>query len=178
MERVAGWIQGQDIRIFQFVNRHLQCRLLDLVMPRITHLGGATFNIMTTVLCILIFSGAVRHWAVEALIALTISHLIVRLLKSIYFRPRPYLTLADARTFPNPLQDYSFPSGHTTAIFSITGVWSIYLPALAGLLFPIACLVGISRMYLGLHYPTDCAIGALIGLASAFLAVHILPLPW
>ncbi|CDN41792.1 phosphatase PAP2 family protein [Paenibacillus sp. P22] len=76
-----------------------------------------------------------------------------------------------------PLEDSSFPSGHTTAIFA----WTVPLlyAAASGAAFPlalfaglaIACSVGWSRMYLGLHYPSDVGAGALLGTFTAMLAV-------
>jgi undecaprenyl-diphosphatase len=172
MERMLNWMTSRDIQIFSFVNKQLQCRLLDAVMPRITHLGGATFTIAITLLLIAFFSGVIRSWAIQALISLASSHLIVRIVKSGYPRQRPYLTLPDTRTFPHPLKDYSFPSGHTTASFSIVVVFALYSSLLTILLMPLALIVGISRMYLGLHYPTDCIIGALLGSFTSLLVVY------
>ncbi len=175
MERMTSWITTRDLNLFKFVNRQLQCKFLDVLMPRMTHLGGATFCIMVLVFCAIFFSGAVTQWSIEAMVSLTISHLIVRVIKSRYHRQRPYLTLANARTFPHPLVDYSFPSGHTTAIFSIAVVFALHSSFLASVLLPLALIVGISRMYLGLHYPTDCIIGALLG---TFTAMVVYKLAW
>lgn len=173
MERMTSWITTRDLNLFTFMNRQLQCKFLDVLMPRITHAGGATFCITVLVFCAIFFSDLVRQWSIEAMASLTISHLIVRVIKSQYHRPRPYLTLAHARTFPHPLVDYSFPSGHTTASFSIAVVFALHSPLLASILLPIAFIIGISRMYLGLHYPTDCIIGALIGTVTAIVVYKV-----
>lgn len=172
MGRMLSWMTSRDIQIFGFINKQLQCRFLDAVMPRITHMGGASFTITATLLLIAFFSGVTRLWAIQALISLSLSHLIVRIVKSGYPRQRPYLTLPDTRTFPHQLMDYSFPSGHTTASFSVVVVFALHSSLLAVLLMPLAIIVGLSRMYLGLHYPTDCIIGALLGSFTSLLVVY------
>jgi undecaprenyl-diphosphatase len=67
----------------------------------------------------------------------------------------------------NPLTDHSFPSGHTTAIFAITVPIIMAMPVLSIGLIPLAVIVGISRIYNGLHYPSDCLAGSLIGTITA-----------
>jgi undecaprenyl-diphosphatase len=81
------------------------------------------------------------------------------------------------QTGRKPLCDSSFPSGHTTAIFAWLTPWLIADTALLPVLLPAALVLGISvgwsRMYLGLHYPSDVAAGALLGSLTS-LAVSAL----
>lgn len=95
--------------------------------------------------------------------------------QKLYPRLRPYLALPDTNTFRNPLKDHSFPSGHTTAIFASTVPYMIAYPVLTAVLLPLACTVGFSRIYLGLHYPSDVLAGAVIGsgVAAGTLALWI-----
>ncbi|WDC85721.1 phosphatase PAP2 family protein [Caloramator sp. mosi_1] len=67
------------------------------------------------------------------------------------------------------LKDYSFPSGHTTAAFSIFTTLAFFFPYLSVLFISLALLVGLSRIYLGVHYPTDVAAGILIGSLFSYL---------
>lgn len=72
-----------------------------------------------------------------------------------------------------PLDRYSFPSGHTLHAVCFTGIACAYQPLFAWVLVPFALLVALSRLVLGLHYPSDVLAGALIGggLALSSLAL-------
>ncbi len=181
MERMIGWLKDSEQRMLIWANQRAQhkkwFRALDRWLSGITHMGGATFTLATALLCgVLAKSGwSAAGW--QSLIAVSVSHLPVALVKSKFKRLRPYQALPDVNTCHKPLVDSSFPSGHTTAIFAwlvpfllASGTW---LPAL----LPIALLVGVSvgwsRMYLGLHYPSDVAVGALLGTATAVAVQYL-----
>ncbi|SMO49114.1 undecaprenyl-diphosphatase [Melghirimyces algeriensis] len=163
IRRLAVQLQKVDHRWVYYVNQQWKCRWMDWLMLRITHLGGAGITLTFLGLWMLFVPSPARYWAVEGLMSLIFSHAAVRLGKHYWHRLRPYLQLSELRTFPDSLQDYSFPSGHTTAAFSIVVVWILHEPWLSCILLPPALLVGLSRIYLGLHYPTDVAVGAWLG---------------
>lgn len=90
-----------------------------------------------------------------------------KLIKTSASRPRPFeVSQAIAPGMP-PLDRFSFPSGHTLHAVAFTGVALVYYPALACLLLPFTLLVGVSRVILGLHYPSDVLAGAVIGASIA-----------
>ena len=95
--------------------------------------------------------------------------LIYKVTKALSERERPYINHADqvACEMP-PLDRYSFPSGHTLHAVSFTVVLYGYFPAMLWILLPFTLLIALSRMVLGLHYPSDVLAGAAIG---ALLAV-------
>lgn len=99
--------------------------------------------------------------------ALAISHLPVAVIKKACRRPRPYIALPGTRTGVKPLKDYSFPSGHSTAIASVVLPFVGAFPMLGAALLPLALLVALSRIYLGLHYPSDCLAGCALGTLAA-----------
>jgi undecaprenyl-diphosphatase len=173
MKSLTSWLSRSDQFLIQLVNCHFKCRLLDWLMPRVTHLGGATATIVFLLGWILFMPKPVKGWALEALIALGTSHLAVRFLKKYKPRIRPYLKLTHLHTFPNPLTDYSFPSGHTTAAFSIAMTFALHSSVMMMILIPYAMIIGFSRMYLALHYPTDVLIGTFLGSSFAFIVVNL-----
>ena len=173
MKSLTSWLSRSDQFLIQLVNCHFKCRLLDWIMPRVTHLGGATATIVFLLGWILFMPKPVKGWALEALIALGTSHLAVRFLKKYKPRIRPYLKLTHLHTFPNPLTDYSFPSGHTTAAFSIAMTFALHSSVMMMILIPDAMIIGFSRMYLALHYPTDVLIGTFLGSSFAFIVVNL-----
>jgi len=93
--------------------------------------------------------------------------LVYKWLKAKTLRPRPYEVHQDVWLTGIPLDRFSFPSGHTLHAVAFCAVALFYYPMLAGLLLPFTMLVGMSRVVLGLHYPSDVLAGAFIGLTLA-----------
>ncbi|PZE20278.1 phosphatase PAP2 family protein [Paenibacillus xerothermodurans] len=173
MHRLVSWLQRSENRIFVWVNRRFYHKWSDWLLHRVTHLGGATTTIVIALGLAIFGQGHWRTTGFYCCLALLFSHIPVALLKRKYPRLRPYLVLPDTRTCPNPLTDHSFPSGHTTAIFSVVVPIVCTQALLAAALLPLAVVVAISRMYLGLHYPSDCAAGAAIGSGVAFAVMGV-----
>lgn len=112
---------------------------------------------------------AAAHMAVTGLAAL----LLYRLLKRYTRRPRPYRVCPGVIAHVPPLDEFSFPSGHTLQAVSFTIIALAWYPMLAPLLLGFTTLVAASRVILGLHYPSDVlaatAIGSGLGAASLWL---------
>jgi undecaprenyl-diphosphatase len=100
---------------------------------------------------------------------------IYRCLKSRLVRERPYVALIGVVAGTPPLDRYSFPSGHTLHATSLSILALSAFPEFAWICVPFAILVALSRVVLGLHYPTDVAAGALIGAALAWGTLIIIP---
>jgi undecaprenyl-diphosphatase len=84
-------------------------------------------------------------------------------------RLRPFECSADIRACLKAPDAFSFPSGHTLHAFAFALLLSSFQPGLAPLLWGFAVLVGLSRVVLGLHFPSDVLVGALLGMATAGL---------
>jgi undecaprenyl-diphosphatase len=97
-----------------------------------------------------------------------VSLLIYKTLKRATVRPRPCQAFVDIRRHAPMLDLYSFPSGHTMHAVGFTAVIFGHYPELGILIAPFALLVGSSRLVLGLHYPSDVIVGAVIGAAVAW----------
>ncbi|MCK0471251.1 phosphatase PAP2 family protein [Halalkalibacter sp. APA_J-10(15)] len=163
-----------DCSFFHFFN---QQNYLTSTMKYVTHFGGASFTILFSLSLSIFASGPLQRTGWIALFALIVSHTVVSLIKKRIPRNRPYLVLPNVTVVENPFKDHSFPSGHTTAIFAIIVPFMISYPILILPLFFAAALVGLSRIVLGLHYPSDVLAGAILGTVSAFgsytLMIHL-----
>lgn len=93
---------------------------------------------------------------------------LYKVLKTRMVRERPFVTHAAIHLGTAPLDQYSFPSGHTLHAVAFTLVATAYFPVLAWVLVPFAALVMLSRVVLGLHYPSDVVAGAIIGALLAY----------
>ncbi|MGM7720769.1 phosphatase PAP2 family protein [uncultured Metabacillus sp.] len=159
-----------ECRLFRSVNRHFDQKFLNFYFRTITHLGGAVATIAVSLFLIFFTRGQFQATSIASAVSLLISHLPVAIVKKLYPRKRPYLALIETKVADNPLKDHSFPSGHTTAIFSVIIPFILFTPQLAIVLIPLAISVGLSRMYLGLHYPSDVLAGCLLGSSSGFIS--------
>lgn len=171
MRRLIHWLQDRERQLFYLINRAWRNSVWAAALSVITHLGGATFTITTTLLVALLGKDAWSLAGWQSLAALAVSHIPVAILKRKYPRRRPYLVLPKTHTGKNPLTDHSFPSGHSTAIFAFVVPFVAVSPALGFVLLPIAGLVSLSRIHLGLHYPSDCAAGIALGTTAGLGAV-------
>jgi undecaprenyl-diphosphatase len=106
--------------------------------------------------------------------------LIYKQIKSRFGRERPYVSHDEILCAVPPLDRFSFPSGHTLHAVSFSSILCVYYPVLALVLMPFTLLVALSRMILGLHYPTDVLVGAAIGAALALFSFQVTgyPLNW
>lgn len=113
------------------------------------------------------------HMVVATIITSLLGVAIYKLLKIKTVRPRPYQVHQVIVLGERPLDVFSFPSGHTLQAVLFTCALGGFFPILLWLMLPFAMLVAISRMVLGLHYPTDVLIGGLLGLMLSYLAPEI-----
>ncbi|MBC8079489.1 MAG: phosphatase PAP2 family protein [Gorillibacterium sp.] len=165
MQSTTAWLKKTELNLFRRINRK---RLMAFrVFSPITHLGGPICTIGFTLIMIVMSTGSLQKVATISLIGLAISHIPVSIIKRTFPRIRPHQVLEEIETGENPLTDASFPSGHSTAIFSVLMPFVLYYPPIGLLLVPLAISVSVSRMVLGLHYPSDCLAGALLGTVTA-----------
>ena len=114
---------------------------------------------------------ASAHLAATGVIALA----LYKLLKRWTRRPRPFVSDARVQAWVAPLDEFSFPSGHTLHAAAFTLVALAHYPMLAGLLIPFTASVAASRVVLGLHYPSDVLAALGIGSGLASLSLWLVP---
>jgi undecaprenyl-diphosphatase len=126
--------------------------------------------------CMVVFDGwnglfAAAHLTATGVIALALYRWLKRWTK----RPRPFVFDARIRAWVAPLDEFSFPSGHTLHAVAFTLVALAHYPTLAWILVPFTATVAASRVVLGLHYPSDVLAATAIGSAIAAAALWLVP---
>ena len=114
---------------------------------------------------------ASAHLAATGVIALT----LYKLLKRWTRRPRPYACDARIHAWVAPLDEFSFPSGHTLHAVAFSLVAMAHYPLLSWVLVPFTASVAASRVVLGLHYPSDVLAATAIGSGLAGLSLWLVP---
>ena len=147
---------------------------LDRLLIALTRLGD--HGTIWILLCLgLFFFRRSRRAGVQMALALILMFVLGEgILKNLFARPRPYTHLPGLSLLIPPETSWSFPSGHTASSFAAAfslwfwdrrwGKWALVL----------ACAIGISRIYLSVHYPTDVIGGFLLGMGCAYLARWLL----
>ena len=105
------------------------------------------------------------------LLAFLIERPIYFVLKNGLRRNRPQAALQNFHSIITPSDKFSFPSGHTSAAFMMATLLGYYLPSLLIILYCWAALIGFSRVVLGVHFPTDTMVGALLGISIALFSL-------
>ncbi len=153
-----------DSNMLLWIQENIRQEWLTPIMKLITHLGDAgIFWIVLTALLLLI--PKTRKIGFLCFIALLVNFLCCNvILKNFIARPRPYTMIEGLELLVKEASDFSFPSGHTAASFACAWILLFKLPKKAGVpLFILAALIGLSRLYIGIHYPTDVLGGFLLG---------------
>ena len=161
-----------DGNLLLWIQEYIRNDLLTPVMRFLTHLGDAGFLWIVCTILFLLWRkrrGTGICMTFSLLCSLLVNNL---LLKNLVARTRPYEAVEGLSRIIEAQVDLSFPSGHAGSSFAaavavfLTCPKRIGIPALA-----LAALISLSRLYVGVHYPTDVIAGALIGSAAAVL-VH------
>lgn len=115
-----------------------------------------------------------RLMALAGFIALASEYLLVEgVLKHIFQRPRPFYVNPDIVLMISEPSGYSFPSGHTASSFAVAWTLYMYNAPYKKVWIGLAALMGFSRLYVYVHFPTDVLAGALLGMSIGFVVFKI-----
>jgi undecaprenyl-diphosphatase len=153
-------------------NRATRQQSLERLFAMVSRLGdgGFWYGLMGLLLMCqgLTALPALARMLVVGVVGLT----LYRWLKASINRLRPCDCEQEIRVTVPPLDRYSFPSGHTLHAVAFSMVTVFHYPGLAWVVLPFTLLVALSRLVLGLHYPSDVLAGGLLGGALAFLVLR------
>lgn len=162
-----------EISILLWIQENLR-GILDGFWITVTSLGdGGWFWIVIGIL--LLWFKKTRTAGITLLTALLLNMCMTNLtLKDFFARPRPYMVSPELVTLIPPLSSYSFPSGHTSVSFSAALVLYRMLPKKVGIPSVIlAVMIGFSRLYVGVHFPTDVLGGIAVGVIASTAAYYL-----
>jgi undecaprenyl-diphosphatase len=117
---------------------------------------------------------SLRRRLIQATVAAAVGLLVATVIGSIWYRPRPFVALpaGAVHLLVAHARDSSFPSDHTTFAFAVAAALTDAGPVLSPAAWVLAVLVGVARIFVGVHWPTDVLAGALLGSAIGRLAVR------
>jgi undecaprenyl-diphosphatase len=147
---------------------------LTWLMKIATRLGDWPLWVATG-LCLL--ATGERHYQLTALaatLAIGLSVLIFKAVKNLVGRPRPFERWQGLTSLVPVPDKFSFPSGHTMTAFAVWAVLMQGVPVLGPAFFLAGTLIGVSRVFLGMHYPTDVLMGALLGSGLGYSMARLL----
>ena len=172
-------IQNFDESVLIYIQENLRNEVLNPVFKFITSLGDAGWCWIVLAVILLCFKKTRKTALVVAgalILSLIINNII---LKNLVARPRPFAEMEDLILLISKPHDYSFPSGHTGSSFAAAyALWKTTPRKYGILAMVLAGLIAFSRLYLGVHYPTDVLGGIITGIIAGLISYIVVSKLW
>jgi undecaprenyl-diphosphatase len=152
-----------EANLLRQLSRWREVRLLTVGFSLCSRLGDGPLWAAVAVTLLLFGQSRERLAVATAAVVVVVAITAFSSLKKLVRRRRPFEFWADLSCLVQPPDRYSFPSGHTMTAFSLYGTFATMLPGSGWFFCPAALLIGLSRVFLGAHYPSDVIVGGLLG---------------
>lgn len=174
------WLLHLDGQILLWI-QELRTDWLTAFFTTVTHLGDAGVLWILAGVALLI-PKKTRRAGIAVLAALLVTFIVVNLiLKPVIARTRPYEVIEGLRLLTGSAHDYSFPSGHSSssmaAAVAMAGALPRRMRVIGWCAVGLAVMICISRLYIGIHYPSDVLVGAVIGAVAGGVSLRICSRP-
>ena len=164
-----------DTAVFYFINVSLANPFFDWFMPFITE-KIHWFPVWGIVIIGLLWKGGKKGRITILLVIPLIflsDQLSAHVLKPLFARPRPCVTLSNVHLLVGLKTSFSFPSAHATNFFALATHFNYFYPKYRWIYFGAAFFVALSRVSVGVHYPLDIIAGGILGAACALFVIFI-----
>jgi membrane-associated phospholipid phosphatase len=169
---MPGWLQTIDEGALRWIAENIRTPILNALMKFYTTLGNAGILFIALAVLMMFFKNT-RRSGVTALTAMTFGLIVTNLtIKPLLSRARPWVVMSDFDVLVKSSDPNSFPSGHTCAAFAFALALCLSAPErwMKIAAMAAAVLMGLSRLYVGVHFPSDVLAGAIIGSLCGLLA--------
>jgi len=169
-----GYGAETDTEVFRSLNEFSSNTAVASLSLVVTQFGGELILALIGVAYYVLDRRENAELLVGILFVIVLSDFVLFIIKGAYFRPRPYQTLANVILPIGPDEGSSFPSGHVTRGFAVVTMILLLKGRNQSPLLVVSTAVAVSRVLIGVHFPSDVLAGSLLGVVLALVSVKLL----